>query len=216
MSAEHAPQVVMRGQVRGFSGKCTPSGFILRPSSSRSVDVRGYSGRIGFTLIELLVVVLIIGILAAVALPQYQKAVMKSRLSSALRVVDVANKAMALYVLENGYPDSVDDNRVFTGSFKNADLALDIPCDPGDPSDESINVDACNIRETPFYLMVWANLAEYSTVLCFDPMCDYNITIVTNKEGKRTYRCMYLSDTEFSPYCQLAQELMPGERSSLD
>lgn len=58
----------------------------------------------GFTLIELLVVVLIIGILATVALPQYQKAVEKARMAEAVSIVSSVEKGIDLYLLENGYP----------------------------------------------------------------------------------------------------------------
>ena len=56
----------------------------------------------GFTLLELLVVVLIIAVLAAVALPQYNKAAAKSRVMQALPFVNAVYDAQKLYFLEHG------------------------------------------------------------------------------------------------------------------
>jgi len=52
----------------------------------------------GFTLIELLVVVIIIGILAAIALPQYIQSVEKARATEALNMVPVIRGAMDRYL----------------------------------------------------------------------------------------------------------------------
>jgi len=80
-----------------------------------------------FTLIELLVVVLIIGILAAVALPQYQKAVDKTRFMQALTMHKAVYDAQQVFYLTNGR---------YAGTWGElADLDLPTPASGGGEND---------------------------------------------------------------------------------
>ena len=73
------------------------------------------NGNKGFTLLELLVVVLIIGILAAIALPQYQMAVGKARFATVKDNARVIKSALDRYYL-------ADNN--FTRNFEALDIDL--------------------------------------------------------------------------------------------
>ena len=75
----------------------------------------------GFTLIELLVVVLIIGILAAIALPQYQKAVERSRMAEAIQILgDFATAQSIYYMQHNEFARNI-------GQLNEGDIQFSLP-----------------------------------------------------------------------------------------
>lgn len=69
-----------------------------------------YQNRKGFTLLELLVVVLIIGILAAIALPQYKKAVAKAQFAQIVMATKSLKSATDRYFLAHDqYTNNIND-----------------------------------------------------------------------------------------------------------
>ena len=98
-----------------------------------------------FTLIELLVVVLIIGILAAVAVPQYTKAVEKTRTREAVLVIKSIEKAQDLCWLQYGdYSEECGMGE--NGLFSHMDIEI-----PGTVSTDCDSNDTCYLTKDWLY-----------------------------------------------------------------
>jgi general secretion pathway protein G len=74
----------------------------------------GKGGKKGFTLIEILIVVIILGILAAIVIPQFSSASTQARTSSLQTTVQTLRSQIALYKLQHG--DALPDLTASSGN----------------------------------------------------------------------------------------------------
>ncbi|MGQ7274391.1 pilin [Marinobacter sp. V034] len=70
----------------------------------------------GFTLIELMIVVAIIGILAAIAIPQYQDYIARSQVTRVVGEISALKTSVEEQLMRGEYPSGTKDAVGFTGS----------------------------------------------------------------------------------------------------
>ncbi len=177
--------------------------------------------RRGFTLIELLVVVLIIGILAAVALPQYQKAVEKSRASEAIAMIRSLETAVDLWIEENGFPTSGNVANTFLGKSATNKNELSVSLDHLDCTSKRArsgrHVFSCASQTFDYF----ADIAEASALIYgdryfaedFSDAGDlFGLTLAIFPDGTKKHYCFYGNDF----YKQVCDSLAPQGWQAID
>lgn len=123
----------------------------------------------GFTLIELLVVVLIIGILSSVALPQYTKAVNKSRGTEAMVAAKALTEAENIYYLSNDkYTSDFSALDIEIPELKNFTLGSGWPDAWSDDRGGSVNVVSKKGEASLSYHLSSGKMSSYA---CFGSDC---------------------------------------------
>ena len=114
----------------------------------------------GFTLIELLIVVAIIGILAAIAVPNFLNAQIRAKVSRTMSDIRSLSTALEMYHTDHGdYPEGRATWQIFGLNRLTAPIAYmsSVPLDPFAPTDQNMTAGGYGYFPTtlPFYTYFW-------------------------------------------------------------